>query len=349
MMVWREHLWTFVLSLIFTLLIWLWAESENRETRILTTRLSVSALGSDSDLRIRFIINGAPASGHLDASLTVQGSRNAIQRAESRLRDLDVPVTNLSDGQEPVISLASQLSQLTVFDELGLTLISVDPVQVTLRADEFVTRAVPVKPRFEGIQVDEMTIEPPAVDVLMSRANWALMGQIYGDNLLIVDLPPDAMRGLVPGELRTLTGQLRLPRELTDHATIDEPNETVRITLRPRLVIDEIELSVPVKLQLLPLEQALYDVIVPDASQRITRVKFTGNADLIRQLRERALRVFAIVDLSPDELERGIASKDIEIQPLPAGLTVSFPDLAPGQRPSVPFTIMRRTSSVPQE
>lgn len=351
-MEWREHFWTIVLSVIFTLLLWLWAESENRETQTFSTRIMAMAVGTDAEnLRVRFANpgDGARTVTGFEVALTMQGSRVALQRAETRLREVTIPLSGLRDNTDPIIDLAGHLANLPVFDELGLTFVSVEPPTVTARVDQFITRSVDINPTFAGIRVDEMTVDPPEAEVTMTRTNWELMSSLYGDEILDVNVSDDALRRLVPGEMRRITGDVRLRRELQDVATLESPTEPIVIDVKPELLIDEIEMRVPVRVQLPPAELAQYDVVIPEASQWINRVKFTGNAEMIRQLRERTWRPFAVVDLSPEDLARGseTRTKPVDIQPIPPGVTVSFPDLPAGQRPTVPLQITPREDEAP--
>lgn len=344
-MEWREHFWTIVLSVVFTLLLWLWAESENRESHTYSTRITALAVGPDAEnLRIRFMRPGgnAATTEGVEVALTLQGSRIALQRAESRLREVAIAISGLNDNTEPIIDLSPYLAQLPVFNDLGLSFVSVEPATVTARVDRFETRAIDIVPSFPGIRIEEYTVDPPKAEVTMSRTQWNLMNEIYSGRLLNVTVPSEALRDLIPGEFRRITGEVQLRREIQDVATLESPTDAVVINVKPRLVIDEIEMSVFVKIQMLPLEQSLYDVHIPEASQRIDRVKFTGDAEVIRRLRAQELRVFAIIDLSPEELARGIERKEFEISPLPPSVTVSFPGLPPGQRPTVPLQITHR-------
>ncbi len=344
-MEWREHFWTIVLSVVFTLLLWLWAESENRETRTFSTRITAMAVGTDmQNLRIRFISpsDSASAVAGVEVALTMQGSRIALQRAETRLRELMIPLAGMMDDTEPIIDLAGHLAQLPVFDELGIAFVSVEPPTLTARVDQYATRMIDIEPSFPGIRVEEFTVDPPQASITMTRTNWDLLTSLYGDDLLNINVSGEALRSLVPGESRRITGDVELRREIRDVATLESPTSTIVIDVKPELLIDEVELSVFVKIQMLPREQALYDVLIPEAAQRINRVRFTGDAEMIRQLRERQLRVSAVIDLSPDELERGITQKEVSMQDVPQGVTVSFPDLQPGARPIVPLQIISR-------
>lgn len=351
-MEWREHFWTIVLSVIFTLLLWLWAESENRETRIYSTRITAMAVGTDAEnLRVRFVSleDSARSVTGVEVALAMQGSRVALQRAEARLREITIPLAGLSDDSNPTIDLASHLVGLPVFDELGISFVSVEPPTVTARVDEFLTRSIDIEPTFPGIRVDEMTVTPEEAQITMSRTNWELMTSLYGEELLDVNISDDALRRLVPGETRRITGEVRLRRELQEVATLEAPTDAVIIDVKPELVIDEVEMRVPVRVQLPPAEFTEYDVVIPAASQWIDRVKFTGNAEMIRQLRDRQWRPFAVVDLSPEDFARPAEtrSKPIEIQPVPPGVTVTFPDLPAGQRPTVPLQITPRNEESP--
>lgn len=341
-MVNREHVTSAVLATIFTLLIWLWAEDENREVRTVVGNLTVVGAGDDEEFRGRFNTGRGFTQRQLPIRVEIEGPNHLLPRAETRLNDLRLEVPDPENGEERVIELAGAIQALREVRSLGVNVVAVDPPQARVQMQEQVVVPVPLRPEFSGIDVEEMTVEPSAVEVTMTRDTWDWARAAFGEDLFTFTVAPPQLERLTPGETATLPAvPVQLRPELQSRGVSIVGDPVVRITLRPRLVIDEITLPVPVKIQMLPPEQLQYDVHVEPEHQLLQGVRVTGDAELIERLRRRDLKIHAVLDLTPDELEMGIESKEVEV-PLPPGLTVSFPDLPPGERPEIPIEIRRR-------
>jgi hypothetical protein len=109
----------------------------------------------------------------------------------------------------------------------------------------------------------------------------------------------------------------------------------VALTVRAREVTVRLA-SVPVQLRIPPAELPNWDIRVPEADQFISDVAVTGPADQVRGIQSGTVQIVAVVPLSFEELERGIASKEAVFVGLPGNVK------AEAARRTIRLTITRR-------
>jgi hypothetical protein len=344
----REHIWTVVFAVLFTLLIWLWAEGENRESSTHSATISFRATNPAGEFRIRTSDpnNTGSMLSEIDVEMVIEGP-NVARAGLSRNRRFEIPIEGAADGAIRDVNLTDLMRNLDEFEDLGLTVTAVRPPRVTLHIDQIERRRVPVSttiPGATGILIEEITIEPAEVDIAMSRRDWTWAIEQFGRDLVYLDINPDSLRAQAPGvPVRRAGVRVRLQPQLAalDLVRFESPLVVTAITVLQQL--EELaDWPVPLKINKPPRDEPHYEVIVDlERYELITGVTLAGDAEAIRRLRNNEMRVVANIDLTSDELEQGITQKQIEWW-LPPGIQVIAVDGVPGARPIIPIQIRRR-------
>ena len=342
-MTWREQTSSILLAGIFAMLIWFWAEGEKRESQSGTTRVRLTAPAETGRFEVTIPSDQSyGSSSELEVRIELEGPSLALQRAFTRLSTLRLSVREPQDGLERRINLLDKIQRLLQEENFGVTVVGVQPPEVMVRIDEVTERRVGIDLNLPDVEIEAMTIEPDRALLAMTRRNWTWAEGLFGDRLVEMDLPVERLRGVAPGEQVILNDvPLRLKPQLESRDRVELHTASVDVTLQVRLRIDSITWNVPLRISKPPREEMLYDVIIAQEHELFTEVIITGDADLIRRLQAREIRVVAELDFTTDELERGITTKRVDWR-LPAGLTVQYADLAPGQAPEIPVEIRRR-------
>lgn len=328
----REHIWTMVLALLLGSLVWLWAEGENRAKQPMVVDVEfVVPSGRD-----RFLVRAvAPSDGGLlvpsiNVRLELEGPNLGLSRVISRLAGttLRVPVVDPGENRQRVIRLDRAIEELPTLREFGVTVASVDPLEVVVEIDEIVRRTVRIGVSVPGVEFDQIRITPDRVDVALPQDEWEWLLREVGDQFILLDLPPSRLRDLSPGETVTLRDiPLRVDDRLARRGSLSE--EMPRVTAELRIARRQVERAFPVPIKVnLPIRDiGRYAVTVLDleAGDLLQNVLISGEETRIRQLENREIAVLAVINLTSEDLERGISSKRIEWW-LPPGLTARMAD-----------------------
>jgi len=168
----------------------------------------------------------------------------------------------------------------------------------------------------------------------------------FGRDLVYLDIDPALLRQQAPGvPVRRQNVRVRLQPQVQreDLVKFEPPPVSVSITLQQQL--EELaDWPVPVKVNTPIRDEPFYEVMVDLEFELITGVTLAGDAEAIRRLRNNQIKVFAVIDLSSDELEQGIIEKQVEWW-LPPGIAVVSPNGNPANRPIIPIRIIRQEES----
>jgi len=340
----REHLSTILFAGLIALLIWFWAEGENRVSDIVPAEVTFEA-GAMSD---RFLVRAkgsddeAPFQEELAARLEIEGPNVAVQRFRSGMPPLVVPIDNPRDGEQIEINLRQRLENHPFVIEHGINVLSVSPSVATIRVDELVTRQVKISPELPDVKVESISITPDQVQVSMTRTTWeSIVRPAYGENFLRLDISESRLREIPPGEPTSLENvgvQVAEDlRQLSDEIRVGDVEVDVTLTLSGQLL--EIAWQVPVKVSKPVTDELEYAVQVDPSYALLRDVIISGEAERIRPLEQREIRVFAILNLSSEDLERQITEKRVEWL-LPEGLEAQMGEAA--EPPVIPIEITER-------
>jgi len=219
---WNSAILTYVTVTVMTLLIWLWAAGETRDSRTID---AVNVAFTTTQPR-RWIV--APDS--IRAAVRVDGTPVALQRAQSLLH-LGVTVEVPEIAGDLPINLLDALRQDKALDRSGARVLSVEPPVMHLMLDVMQTYTARVQPILRGLEAaGEITIDPPTVNVTMPSS----LRDTLPDDLVVQGfLEHDDVSGLEPGASLMRNIVLRLPADqLDDEGIIISPSTaTVSFTL----------------------------------------------------------------------------------------------------------------------
>ncbi len=321
---------------LITLLVWLYAEGQDVGSTTQEITLALPDRVGDA-LVVDFL--AVPAGGEsrrlatLDATVTFKGATAPLSQVRAAIAGgqlvLPVEAADLPQGESRVsLRLAELLQRVRLraddpasptLADLGVSVTASDPLNLTLRVDELVTRPVRVVFNPPSVQVKPgHKIDPSSVPAtLLASQLDAIAGS--EDALFFEAMISAAQLNAMPEDVQQ---EVALPLRLVAPA-MDEPHVrrrinrgvirwpvdsvSVRFTIvRQRQVID-LRRSVPVWVIASPSELARFGIELEQTNRVLTNVSIEGPRDLVEALRESGrLRVIARFELSSDELERGI-------------------------------------------
>jgi len=290
-------LWGLGLTTAVTLLIWYWAAGETRDSDRTNARIILRT----SDVEPWLL---EPETRQV--AIDFAGSRRQVRAAESRLRELVLPLT--PEIGRNVIDVVAALRRHPDVMSAGITITSADPATIEVRADRLITRDARVLRRLPGVQLeDEVTIEPqtvtvtfPSQSVLASRADLTVEPSVTREEI----------EAIAPGSRVTLPGiGLRIAgsRTTIPGVRIEPPQANVTVTIRSQ--ISELRLDAPVRIQVLspPEDEGAVEI-----SPRVLRdVTITAPLEMLEQIQSGRSVVIAVLQIKSDERARRITQKPI--------------------------------------
>lgn len=322
-----------------TLLIWVWAQDQQIET---ATQQNVPLHLSHTDneqVLLRLVGNDAiPLDRITLSSVTFQGPRVGLTEVVTRLRENgDAPLLDIKLDLAPVdrvaIDIRTQLNELAVLRDAGVSVVDVTPAQVYLRVEplEEMTAEIIVDPDTPYALAGRALFEPPTVTLQgPASAIQRLRDQAADDTgpTVIADLPED-----VPvAESMVRNVPLRLPSDAPNlslspssvRATFTRAAEVPVRTILQRVVVRE---STPAAMS----GQYLVE-IEPTV---INNVTIEGPPDVISRIQRGEVPVEAVLVLDRDDQEiREPTRRRLEIT-LPPNATLI------GDPPEVTFRLRR--------
>ena len=341
----QEHISTIIFALLFAVLIWLWAEGENREQRVETFMLAIQPVDADRFMvRIREPGQADQLLDSYPVEITLEGPAAAVMRMARAAQDVTIRLDNLQNEMARSVDLAEALGELPRFIDEGITIQRVEPSIMTVRVDALETRTVPVSTTMAGYDFDSIVLRPDRVEVRAPVETWeTIVSPTVAATLVRLNMPASTLDELAPGEPATLSDvPLTLHPMLAGREGISVAPESVQVDLIISNRVVELRTTVPVKVLKLPQDDTTYEVAIDTEHAVIRDVIISGHPDIVERVQNRQVGVYAVINLSSDELEQGISEKQIEWL-LPTGLTAEIAGGQPGARPTIPFTITRRT------
>jgi hypothetical protein len=274
--------------------------------------------------------------------IEVEGASARMDEAERVLGNVPLVLTLGDPGVpastgEHTIDLMSALRSHPQLAELGVSVQRIEPATLAVAIDELMVRELPVRVTLpEGGEFESTpVVSPPRVRVRLPRRDAEALPN---DASVEVPLARAEFDRLTPGSPTSMSGmRLRPPEALAQNPRVTlTPNlADVQLTIRSRLV-EHVLPRVPVAIRMLPADMAKWDVYLTPDEQYLSNVRVQGPGDVIDRVRDGSLVLTATVALSSDELQRGVSSKDVTFEGLPASVRVS------GGKRSVGVVISRR-------
>jgi hypothetical protein len=328
-MIWTR-IRTAVIVTVITALVWVFAEAESLRAQEVALdvvleaepggdRLVVDLVDPSSSLETPQFV---PGTALVRATIQVEGGTGAVDGLVRRARRSPIRIAPGMEGLPKTpgvhsVRLAEALRAHPELRGLGITVKKADPESCRVGVDELVSREVPVSvPASESVE-GLAEAKPGLVWVFLPGRDAK---RLTASSAAVARPDERAISALIPGRRATVPGvRVEPPAEVAGalHLRVEPP--AVDVTLTPRARQSSIRLSsVPVHVRMAPAELAKFEVEVPEADRTIFDVTVSGPADLVRQVEDKTLPVVAVVPLSFEELERGIATKDAVFTSMPS-------------------------------
>ncbi len=313
-----DRIKTILLVSIITLLVWVFAEAESLQRR---------------DVRLELLfVTDAPSERFVEVadeeyrgvvSVSLSGSAAAISGSEDLSRGgplklvVGSTVVPASPGDN-LIAVREALRSLPQFKAGGLTIDRVEPAMLRVRVTPLEVRDARIKVDVGEAELDGVPEARPVNAKVYLPKDQSPAGPIE----VLATLRPEDLNRLVSGRRETVPQvKLDLPAALRrlPGARIEPANASVTLAVRSRQATAELS-GVPVQVRLAAGELARWEISIPEQDRFLTKVRVSGPADMIEQVKRGEIKVVASVSLSFEELERGITQKEVGFGDLPSPL-----------------------------
>jgi len=323
---------TYVVLFLVTCLIWLFAESQT------LTRADVeTAVTLESPEGLARVARWVEGGRSVSVTLSLEGPRSEIDAATALLRRQGVTLPVGADGgpgsapRVYELDLAESVRRAAA-DELGSVSISrAEPEARRVEVDEVITVQAPASFDASGLDLAEpASIEPAEVEV---RGPAGVLRALADDLAAEARLEPSARASIRPGVEQRLEARVALPALSPDdraRVTVTPQRVSVRLLVRSKVSTIEVA-SAPVQVLGLATDLARWRV-TPDR-RFVDGLAVTGPSDLIERLESRELSIVAVLRLTTEDLQRGVAEKAPSfalltadgLTPAPAALEITGP------------------------
>lgn len=339
----RDRLLTIIPVTLIAALIWLFAEAESLGTFSGERTLVRVQPREGRDREIRMTEGGR-------TSVAVNLDLRAPQAMIGQIRSILAQGIELRPGTAGVpssagvheIDLAQALRATQSLSGQGIDVTDVRPRTVEVQIIDFETRDLPIaNPRLDGVDVDgPVRITPQAIPVRLPSSVWSSLDPNVA---LVAEPTPTDLTGLPTSGAVQLNVPIRLPEEL---ASLSNPpvltqRASLEFTIRNRSESADFQ-AVPVQVLLSSIDQRDWDVTIhPD--DVVVSLRVEGPAAEVALMKTASRSIIAVLSLSSEELEQGIASKSISFHQR-SELLLEIPDsvrITPS-KDRVRFTSTRR-------
>lgn len=310
-----KHAQTLIIATLLTAVVWLFAEAESVRSKdlTLTVEFSPEPVGG-------LVLEPLDRQAWRDrVEVSVSGSSAALAGLEAG----SIKPIRLAPGMpglvaepgESILDLREVLRLLPQFAERGVSINRTNPPTVRVWADRLTTRTVKVVVDAGRADLDGPASVTPAS--IRLSAPESVMRRLSDTATALVRLTPESLTGLVPGRAETVRSAVVLPpTELAgiDHVIVEPARADVTLTIRSRTSTATVP-NVPVQIMMPALVGPQWDVKAEPTF--LNDVQASGPSDLVEQLKRGEIKVFAVVVLSADDLEKGVNSKDVIFQSTP--------------------------------
>tara|TARA_B100001059_G_scaffold213211_1_gene228892 strand:- start:272 stop:1300 length:1029 start_codon:yes stop_codon:yes gene_type:complete len=313
----RSRSLTFVVVTAITLLIWIWAAGETRDSATLYARVGFTTASN-------FNVIVGPTEDQ-QVAISVQGSARSIQRLRTALEE-PVRLMTGSNGipQEAgqhQVSLSEALQGLESFVTGDISVVSTEPAKMEVEIDSMTQLAVPVEALMGDATLGGEAIPNP------STATLTLPSRIVAlvpDAKVLAEPTKSSLAGLDPGRRHVIIVPLRLPRALRpfeDEIRIEPKSVDLAFNLILRTSTLTLE-DVPVQIAFAITDHEDYVITVDENDRVLADVVIEGSTEAINAFEEEMPAVSAFVVIDDEDLSEGTIEVPISLWQLPEGLRV---------------------------
>ncbi|MBL8876828.1 MAG: hypothetical protein JNM86_13615 [Phycisphaerae bacterium] len=312
-----DRIKTISLVSIITLLVWVFAEAESLQRRDVRFTLQfASDVPAERAIQVDDSFRGSITVGF-------SGSASAFVPAEelARTSPLTLPIGSPGIPATPgeyVVSLRDALRADPELRKLGLTVDRVEPATVRVHVEAIEVRTARVVVSVGDSELEGVPeVSPATVKVFLPADAAGAAGsslEVFGA------LRPEDLARLIPGRRETVPQvRLELPAALKNKRSARIEPATAQVTLAVRKRTSSLELTgVPIQVRMAPGELSRWDVTIPEQDRFIPKLTVSGPAELIDQVKRGEIKIAGTVNLSFEDLEKGITQKEVVFSELPS-------------------------------
>jgi hypothetical protein len=314
-----------LLAALIAVMIWAYAEGESVSSRNLVLIVSFPRQPV-GDVMIR---PDPSFTGYV--RVRVEGNARTIETASGVfMREL-----RLSPGKPGVpdapghgnVDLRAAIGDIPELAELKGALADIEPRSIGVDVIKLVSREVPVRAQLEGEAA--LDVEPTCSPSSVTLRIPAEEAKRIPDGASAVALVSDHslrrlhLSGGGDGNTQTVVGIVRAPDEAEGIDPLIVSPEQVTVSLRLKRRVETVKIpSVPVWVSL-PAAEDAGQWIVDVQDKAITDVVVVGPAAALEPFRTSTAPIRAMVELTREDLEKGVTSKAATFPGLPPGVTAS--------------------------
>ncbi len=326
-----DKLETLIVTVLITILVWLWAEAQNVQTYT-NQRVQVRFVAPPGQAGQLAITPADPVPVEVSFTTSTGQYDRFRQDVNSHVIEIEVAAPADANGSIQEIALRNRLEN-AVFRNLGITLEDVSPPQQRVEVypiETYSLRVEVVSP--SGFEIVGSPTAEPAMVELRLPTNLGARAQGMVVN---VQLGQQDLQTAAPNEPQTLTVPLSVPRNLeSDWTTL--LTTQVQVTFTVRKQTDSYVIGrAPIHINAPSLLLSQYRIDLAD-NQFVRDVEVSGPADVIEAIESGEAKVVAEIRPTIEELESGLTSLPVFFD-LPPGVTVQ------SAVPQVSFTVERLT------
>lgn len=312
---------------VVTLAVWLLAESRMVQTRSLDLR--VALIGQPGDPERPIVVRPAPGAVAVSGiELELEGSLASLDAASDELGG----AVQLRVGREiplergtHTIDLRAVMRQHPVLGAHGVSVRSISSERLVVEVDELIETELAVRVVLpEGTRLEgSARADPESVTV---RGPRTILDAIGGAAAVAAPSDP-VLESLTPGQFRVIpsvgvelpTMSMGLPDAWVP--TVDPARVEVRLTLASRTSTMTID-RIPIQVLIAPGESGRWSVRLEPGDEDLVGIELEGPSDALALVAEGTVSPVAAIELSFQELERGIEAKEPRILGLPQGVRI---------------------------
>lgn len=300
---WRVELWSILITVVVTLLIWAWAAGETLEQESQSVRLQFSAGDPDA-----WLIK--PSTDRVQ--VTLEGSKSALNTISGIASS---PVSlNLGTEHLPAkpgvhsLPVAEALEGSPAFDGVGVRIVDCEPATIQVEVDELVRVEAEIRPILPGVQHEgEITVDPATATIIMpSQMRQRMPNVLYAN----AEAEQWQLASLEPDVQHTLVVNVRAQDALANNPDVRVKPTTAAVSFTIRSQIRELSLD-SVRVQISGTPQNIDEYRVQLEPRQLRDISIRADAEVIRRIEQENIPVIAFVHLTSLELEQQIRQKPV--------------------------------------
>lgn len=291
-----ERLKSLPLTIVLTILIWMYAEAQFTSTRDgVTVFLRVAAPPNSGNVAVRVLDADSKPESQMPLQITLQGTREQLeaiydqsigtQASDGALSNLVYELSEKELNSDRPMDTVQMLNKLSYFRKQGVTVIRAIPAVVRLDVDQMMSMQRTVQFQSGGpTRADVLEINPDSVTVQVPQRLLSSLGTNVA-NLRVIATPTRDLSTLPLEQEQTINAKVAVefPGARDDRVTANPQQISVRLRI-PKEQLDVMTIAdVPVWVSGPPALLARHDV---DVQPKFVKVTVAGTVAALQPLRQ---------------------------------------------------------------